>query len=390
MNKVICGGFNVGRGLRANGKVLELLGKIPQITDEDEGKVLGVKDGQLAWIEGTAEEKLGTVFTALEANSTIGFEKHNLTPPTGFNLQYSLNNGAWVDYDTTNLPTITLPNAGDKITFRGNNDYFYEKLSTAIVDIQFVLNGKWKASGDVTYLLSYDGNVDTLQDNCFRQIFNNQSALVSASELVIPSTVYGKNSCDRMFAYTDIVETPVIQATTINDEGCKQMFLGCSKLVKACELPCTDIKKGAYDGMFQLCTVLTEICSVLPMLEVPENAYYMMFEKSGITETPVIEGTKMGKQSAKRMFYQCPNLVKANKITSTTGLGSGFLNGYTDMFNGCSNLNEITVGFTSWGTAMTSTWVTGVASTGTFYCPSALTKTFGNNNIPTGWTVVNI
>jgi len=58
------------------------------------------------------------------------------------------------------------------------------------------------------------------------------------------------------------------------------------------------------------------------------------------------------------------------------------------MFGYCSKLVSINVSFTSWARA-TSVWVSGVASSGTFTKPTALAETYGIDNIPTGWTVVN-
>lgn len=62
---------------------------------------------------------------------------------------------------------------------------------------------------------------------------------------------------------------------------------------------------------------------------------------------------------------------------------------YYYMFYGCSNLASMDVNFTEWNPpGATMDWVSGVAASGTFTCPSTLPKTTGNNNIPTGWTIV--
>ena len=60
------------------------------------------------------------------------------------------------------------------------------------------------------------------------------------------------------------------------------------------------------------------------------------------------------------------------------------------MFNGCSNLNTIKLGYT--GNFADATygafnyWVSGVASTGTFYYNGG-DYTEGESAIPTGWSV---
>ena len=85
------------------------------------------------------------------------------------------------------------------------------------------------------------------------------------------------------------------------------------------------------------------------------------------------------------MFYGCTGLTSAPELPATT-LEK---NCYRGMLYGCTKLSLIKVHFTAWE-RQTSKWVSNVASTGTFYKPRALTEEYGANNIPTGWTVVNI
>ena len=85
------------------------------------------------------------------------------------------------------------------------------------------------------------------------------------------------------------------------------------------------------------------------------------------------------------MFRGCTGLTSAPELPATTLANAC----YNSMFYGCVQLSLIKVHFTAWGT-QTSAWVSNVPSTGTFYKPSALPEKYGANNIPTGWTVVNI
>lgn len=58
------------------------------------------------------------------------------------------------------------------------------------------------------------------------------------------------------------------------------------------------------------------------------------------------------------------------------------------MFYNCSSLAQISANFSAWSpTNATTGWVANVSATGDFYCPAALPETYGNNAIPTGWTV---
>ena len=85
------------------------------------------------------------------------------------------------------------------------------------------------------------------------------------------------------------------------------------------------------------------------------------------------------------MFRECTGLTSAPELPATTLASSCYYN----MFYGCTKLSLIKVHFTAWG-SQTSKWVSNVASTGTFYKPSALPDEFSTDRIPTGWTVVNI
>lgn len=145
----------------------------------------------------------------------------------------------------------------------------------------------------------------------------------------------------------------------------RTMFIDCTALQKAPVLPATTLAKDCYNNMFSGCTSLQE-APVLPAMTLAENCY-------------------------NNMFARCTKLATAPVLPATTLVNSC----YSDMFRNCSSLSSITVHFTDWGEDVigqryTSNWVKGVASSGTFYKPSALPTKFGDSYIPTGWTVVNI
>jgi hypothetical protein len=60
------------------------------------------------------------------------------------------------------------------------------------------------------------------------------------------------------------------------------------------------------------------------------------------------------------------------------------------MFSGCTKLNSLKVGFTSWLDTEDATlnWVNNVSPTGTFVCPYGLdTSVRDDSHVPVGWTV---
>ena len=86
------------------------------------------------------------------------------------------------------------------------------------------------------------------------------------------------------------------------------------------------------------------------------------------------------------LFQGCTSLTQAPELPATT-LAEGC---YSNMFEGCSNLNTIKLGYTgNFADAPTDAftdWVSGVASTGTFYY-NGDDKTTGPSAIPDWWTV---
>ena len=87
------------------------------------------------------------------------------------------------------------------------------------------------------------------------------------------------------------------------------------------------------------------------------------------------------------MFNDCTSLVTAPVLPATT-LAEDC---YSNMFAGCTNLNNITCLATDISaTDCTNYWVYNVASNGTFIKnPSMTSWTTGESGIPNGWTVQN-
>ena len=88
------------------------------------------------------------------------------------------------------------------------------------------------------------------------------------------------------------------------------------------------------------------------------------------------------------MFNGCTSLTTAPELPASTLVGSC----YNRMFYGCTSLSSITCYATniSADDCVTS-WVDGVASSGTFKKPSNMSSwTTGTSGIPNGWTVEDI
>lgn len=148
----------------------------------------------------------------------------------------------------------------------------------------------------------------------------------------------------------------------------------------------TDAPSSCYRQLFKNCTSLTS-APELPATTLGDSCYVYMFDGcTSLTTAPELPATTLAITCYGYMFQNCTSLTQAPELPATT-LVYGC---YRDMFHGCSGLSSITVGFSDWQSTNTPTtsWVTGVAASGEFNCPSTLPDTRGTSNIPTGWTKV--
>lgn len=124
---------------------------------------------------------------------------------------------------------------------------------------------------------------------------------------------------------------------------------------------------SCYNGMFRQCTALTTAPKVIPNVTYFENG-----------------------SNFNNCFTGCTALTKS-PIIKITSFGNAF-NPLYGMFRNCTSLNEVEVHFTDWGTNTVTAeiWLYNVAASGTFKCPASLPIIRGENNIPNGWTIVNI
>ena len=254
---------------------------------------------------------------------------------TSGHLEYSINGGqTWRTFTYNNhTPTIK---AGSKVIWRG--DLIPSTKTTGGIGT-FSANANYNAYGNIMSLLFYDNyygsqlNADNYE-NVFLNLFVNDTHIITAPEL--PATTLAPYCYVQMFrGCTSLVAAPSrLPAMTLQLNCYGYMFQDCTSLVKAPELPATTLRTYCYGDMFSGCTSLTTA---------PE--------------------------------------LPATKLES---------NCYIDMFRGCTQLNYLKALFTTTPSiSYTQSWVSGVASTGTFVKNKAATwTTTGVSGIPEGWTVV--
>jgi hypothetical protein len=185
-----------------------------------------------------------------------------------------------------------------------------------------------------------------------------------ASSNSTDSTKYSRfASTGRFYASGNIMSLLSIDfadALTVGSTTFAYLFYNNSGIVSCPELPATTLNTNCYLNMFRSCSNLTTAMQTLPATTLKSNCYSNMFRSCGkLTTAPVLP--------AKTLVSNC----------------------YIYMFRDCSQLNYIKAMFTTTpSSGYTSSWVSGVASSGTFVKNSSATwNVTGNNGVPSGWAV---
>ena len=283
-------------------------------------------------IEAAAKQEHYLTMTLPEGSTTTQISIKKQGEPVGTNFQYRVNNGKWIDWDFTSSQAISAK-ANDVIQWKGVN---HNGLSTDSDNdyVYFEIPNEVHLSGNVMSLIDGIGETKVIPcEYCFCYLFED-TKIKTVSEDFLP-------------------------ATTLAESCYYQMFNGCTKLVNAPELPATTLAGWCYQSMFEGCTSLVTAPS-LPATTLTEGCYYSM-------------------------FGGCTSLVNAPALNATTLADSC----YEEMFYGCTNLQNVTCLATDISaTDCTSSWLAGVASTGTFNKAAGVTWYKGVNGIPEGWTVI--
>ncbi len=318
-------------------------------------------------------------FIALE-NGTFSFYY------TG--LSYSLDDGeTWTALAAnTNTPTVT---AGNKIMWKNNREM---TASSGNIGIGwFSSTGRFDVEGNIMSLHYGDdfaGRKDISSKNCaFSALFNN-SKVVNANRLILPTTL-SENCFSNMFSGCSyLISPPKLLASTLINSCYSNMFRSCTALTTAPELPATELDANCYSSMFSGCTALTT-APELPATTIAARCYkYMFYDCTALVNVPtILPATTLYQECYQNMFGRCTSLTTAPELPALELVESC----YYHMFDGCSNLNYVKAAFTTAPNGdygYTGQWLKGVAATGTFYKNSAAEWTYnGISGVPSGWTV---
>lgn len=295
---------------------------------------------------------------------------------------YAINDGeiTW----TKELISLNL-NAGDKVSFYGDNDK-YNIYGDYTASSYIFADKPTYVYGNVMSLISSTGFsklTELTTDYTFMGLFSKGEKLQNHPEkrIVLPATKLSNSCYQDMFKNCkNLTVPPKLPATELAKDCYRGMFKY-SGLTSAPELPATTLKPSCYRDMFNDCNSLT-LPPELPATELAECCYMDMFAYSSLTSVPELPATTLQDACYERMFHYCTSITKSPVLPAETLVR----NCYYGMFCTCKKLNEVTCYAKDISASgCTSAWLDGVAATGTFY-KAIETWPSGTSGIPTGWT----
>ena len=359
---------------------------VQKIVDELTGKIIFEKtkpvSNEYFYIENTYN---GSNTISLKTTKGSG----NTTGSHATQLQYSKDKETWKTITLSGTNRIPM-NSGERVYFRNDSGSFNWYNSSNSEDSFYThinCSNNHKVGGNINSLLDYNNYNVAITPYCFFSLFYENKYLTDANELIFSKTSLAGHCYDGMFqGCTSLTTAPELPATTLASYCYSQMFSNCSKLTIAPELPATTLAGYCYYEMFYGCTSLTTAPTELPATTLASYCYESMFWGcTSLTAAPELPATTLASYCYRSMFRVCSKLTTAPALPATTLT----YDCYRGMFQDCVSLNSITVYANDISElGCTSSWLSGVAATGTFYNYGSATYPRNGNGIPDGWTEV--
>ena len=312
-------------------------------------------------------------------NTLVYFKNNNKKIP---NLNIKFNSNAKIGGDMSSI--VDMAENCCKDIFDGNT--FITDASELILPWTTLANGCYGMmfQGCTSLTTAPELPATTLTKECYRGMFENCTSLTSAP--VLPATTLADSCYKGMFqSCSSLVNAPTLPATTLAEYCYYQMFSGCSSLVSAPELPATTLEGWCYADMFYICESLV-FAPALPATTLADNCYKGMFAvcKSLLYAPSILPATTLANGCYYNMFITCLSLKKAPELPATTLVGGC----YHNMFMDCKSLNYIKMLAIKYRYDSLEGWTKNVASSGTFVKhPDAANPPRGDSGIPQGWKV---
>ena len=296
---------------------------------------ISVADWTTGDITGGKTEECPTPYVTFTAKEAQTFKMTTTGTYEIKGLEYSVNNGDWATVKAgTEVPfggtngTLRLRGINPNGTANGSTRYSTITFTDPTVDVACI--------GDIRTLQDWRNyNIVETGNARFCFLFLNCSVLTSAPEL--PATKLAEDCYHQMFfGCTSLTSAPKLSATTLANYCYSKMFYGCTSLTSTPELPATTLADYCYQSMFFGCTSLTS-APELPATTLEYGCYYEMFDGcTSLTSAPELPATTLIYSCYDSMFKGCTSLTSAPELPATTLAYSC----YDSMFNGCTSLTS--------------------------------------------------
>ena len=197
-------------------------------------------------------------------------------------LQYSVNGGDWKAVVAGDEGVVTFGSDKGDLRLRGKKPNGtatdYSNYST----ITFTENAPVACTGDIRTLLDWQKYETVETKNAqFCCLFMDCSVLTSAPEL--PATELAHFCYLGMFySCTNLTSAPELPATTLTSNCYQSMFYGCTNLTSAPKLPAATLVADCYNSMFYGCTKLSTVTILTPSDEITKhNSFHQWLENAG-------------------------------------------------------------------------------------------------------------
>lgn len=168
--------------------------------------------------------------------------------------------------------------------------------------------------------------------NCYMEMFLGCTSLHSAPDL--PATVLEDKCYLRMFCNcTGLRSIPTFSSqvtmsgTSNRRRYCFQMFQGCTgitSLTGSLFEETTELKANCFEDMFANCTGLTSVSAgFLPSTRLAAHCYRGMFQNTRFPSAPDLLATKLVTECYRYMFNGCTQLTYI-KCLATENIGNGY------------------------------------------------------------------
>lgn len=193
--------------------------------------------------------------------NTLSITKSSATAPT-IEVFRSIDTVNWTSMGTTDTTAITatIP-AGGRLYLKAVTNRWCIN-SSGYHSNRIAASGSHSVGGNIMSLIFGDNYMTgtTISTYAFRSLFDGDTALADASQLLLPVNRLASECYAYMFrGCTSLAAAPELPAMTLSVGCYNRMFVSCTSLATAPELPAKKLYTSSYDGMFVNCTSLNRV-----------------------------------------------------------------------------------------------------------------------------------